>query len=184
MAVTEILGTDSLSSSRVTINDNFLDVQDEIVDLKGLLDPATNQLTDVDITAKSITISGSPGTATLLATTATSLDVTGNTKIDGAIIKAGVQGSIGSGGIPQMPTTLAHSTYFVDLANATAQTINLGSGADGQEIMMIATSIGAVDANAIAAITSVQMDEIGSTLTLRFFVNSWYVVGSHKCTIT
>ena len=183
MAVTEILGTDSLSSSRVTINDNFLDVQDEIVDLKGLLNPATNQLTGVDITANSITISGSPGTATLLATTATSLDVTGNTKIDGAVIKAGVQGSFGSG-IPSMPTTLAHSTYFVDCANATAQTINLGSGADGQEIMMIATSVGAVDANAIAAATSVDFDGPGSTLTLRFFVSDWYIVGSHKCTIT
>tara|TARA_Y100000356_G_C11201260_1_gene257843 strand:+ start:158 stop:694 length:537 start_codon:yes stop_codon:yes gene_type:complete len=177
MAVTEILGTDSLSSSRVTINDNFLDVQDEIVDLKALLDPQTNTLSGVDITASSITISGSPGTATLLNTTATSLEVSGETDLQAGIIKSGVQT-----GVTTLPATLAHSTYFVDLTNQIA----LVNGQDGQEITLIAESNapGTVDEASVAnAATSITMNSNGSTLTLRCFSNVWYVIGSHDTTI-
>jgi hypothetical protein len=181
MAVTEILGTDSLSSSRVTLNDNFLDLQDEIQDLKALLDPQTNTLTGVDITANSITISGAPGTATLMATTATALTVTGDTDLKGATIKSGAQGTIGAG-ITTMPTTLADSTYFVDLASAGTLGLNTASS-DGTEITLIATTTGNVDATLVAAATSIAMDA-GNTLTLRFFVSDWYVIGSHGTIIT
>ena len=180
MAVTEILGTDSLSSSRVTLNDNFLDLQDELLDLKALLDPQTNTLTGVDITANSLTITGSPGTTTLLATTASSLDVAGNTTLGGAVIKSGTQGAIGAGITGPLPTGPAHSTYFIDLTSQ----FGLSSGSDGQEIMLIATGNGTVDASSVANTASITMDGQGSTLTLRFFVSDWYIVGSHKCTIT
>jgi len=182
MAVTEILGTDSLSSSRVTLNDNFLDLQDELLDLKALLDPQTNTLTGVDITANSLTITGSPGTTTLLATTASSLDVAGNTTLGGAVIKSGTQGTIGAGISGPLPTGPAHSTYFVDLTGPNS--FGLSSGSDGQEIMLIATNAGTVDAASVANTASIAMDGPGSTLTLRFFVSDWYIVGSHKCTIT
>ena len=86
MAVTEILGTDSLSSSRVTINDNFNSLQAEIVDLKALLDPTTNALTGVSANLLSLVVSGATA---LAAASATSFSNTGETSLGGSVIKSG-----------------------------------------------------------------------------------------------
>lgn len=179
MAVTEILGTDSLSSSRVTLNNNFLDLQDEIVDLKALLNPQTNTLSGVDITATSITISGSPGTSVLGDATATTLEVDAETNLKGAIRKTGTSTSAANL-TTTLPVTLADSTYFVDCANQ----LTLQPGQEGQEITLICGGAGAVQANLVGGATSINMDAVGSTLTIRYFDTTWYIIGSHACTIS
>jgi len=184
MAVTEILGTDSLSSSRVTLNNNFLDVQDEIQDLQALLNPSTNTLSVNDITTGSITINAalSTGITTLLETTVESLEVDGETNLKKLIKKTGIEGSSG-GGSTTLPATIAHSTYFVDCTNTLSLTNVVA--ADGTEITLICTNLGPVSTanNLIAGATSIDMEENG-TLTLRCISGTWYIVSSFKCTIS
>lgn len=43
--ITLILGTDSVSSSRVTINDNFSNINAELADIAGVLDTANETIT-------------------------------------------------------------------------------------------------------------------------------------------
>lgn len=185
MAVTEILGTDSLSSSRVTLNNNFLDVQDEIQDLQALLNPSTNQLVVNEITTGNITINPAMGTGitSLLETTTASLEVDGEINLKQLIKKTGIDGVAGTGGgSTTLPTTLAHSTYFVDCTN----TLSLSNvvATDGTEITLICTNLGQVDTgtNLIAGASQIDMEE-NSTLTLRYINSVWYIVSSFKCVI-
>lgn len=176
MAVTEILGTDSLSSSRVTLNDNFNALQDEIVDLKALLNPATNALTGVDATLLSLVVSGA---TTLAATTAASASVTGETSLGGSVIKSGSYQDIATPSAT-LPATLADYNYFVDCSG----TLALVAGSEGQEITLVAGATGPVDATSVAAATNIALNSVGSTLTLRYLGTSWYIIGSHDATIS
>ena len=45
--ITEILGTDSLSSSRITINGNFSSLNNELADVTTLLDTTTSTITNL-----------------------------------------------------------------------------------------------------------------------------------------
>tara|TARA_B100000900_G_C20600006_1_gene725074 strand:- start:1123 stop:1671 length:549 start_codon:yes stop_codon:yes gene_type:complete len=182
MAVTEILGTDSLSSSRVTLNNNFLDLQDEIIDLKHLLSPQSNLLSGVDVVANTLIVNG--GQTTLQNTTTDALDVNGNVDLKAAIMKSGVNNQAANP-IAQLPTTLLHSTYFIDCTNP----FILGPGSEGQEITLIVSTINnttlqVIDSTSVAGANSITPTTVGATLTLRFFDPDWYVIGSHKVTIT
>ena len=46
MAVTivQLLGTDNVGASRVTINQNFIQIQDELNLVLGFVDPSSNQI--------------------------------------------------------------------------------------------------------------------------------------------
>ena len=56
-SITTILGTDSLASSRVVLNDNFSSLNDEIVEIGTLLNVATQTLTlSGDINAKQLNL--------------------------------------------------------------------------------------------------------------------------------
>jgi hypothetical protein len=181
MAVTEILGTDSLSSSRVTLNNNFLDVQDEIQDLQQLLNPSTNTLSVNDITTGSITINATMGNgiATLLETTTGSLTVYGETDLKQVIKKTGINGSAGTAGTTSLPTTIVDSTYFIDCSGTYALT----SQADGTEITLICVDPGTVDATSVSGASAIAMVQ-HDTLTLRCINGEWYIISSFNCSIS
>jgi hypothetical protein len=181
MAVTEILGTDSLSSSRVTLNNNFLDVQDEIQDLQALLNPSTNTLSVNEITTGNITINATMGSgiATLLETTTTSLDVDGPTNLKKLIKKTGINGTASLSGTTSLPTTAADSTYFIDCSG----TYGLTSQDDGTEVTLICVIDGVVDATSVAGASTINMVQ-HDTLTLRCINNEWYIISSFNCTIS
>jgi hypothetical protein len=176
MAVTEILGTDSLSSSRTTLNDNFNALQDEIVDIKALLDPTTNALTGVDANLLSLVVSGATALAAL---SSTSFNNTGESNLGGSVIKSGSYQDISTPSAT-LPATLADYNYFVDCTVA----LTLVAGSEGQEITLIAGVAGDVDATSVAAATNITLNSVGSTLSLRYLGSSWYVVGSHDVTIS
>jgi len=176
MAVIEILGTDSLSSSRVTINENFNSLQAEIVDLKALLDPTTNALTGVSANLLSLVVSGA---TTLAAASSTSFSNTGETSLGGSVIKSGSYQDIASPSAT-LPASLTEYNYFVDCTS----TLSLVAGSEGQEITLIAGVAGNVDATLVAAATNIALNNVGSTLSLRYLGSSWYVVGSHDVTIS
>jgi len=104
--ITEILGTDSLSGSRPTINSNFTALNNEIADITALIDPVTSTITGIDsISAQQLTLStivNNVNTAILQvdSTTATfsvAASFGQSANLTKAVIKSGKQGAPGSG---------------------------------------------------------------------------------------
>ena len=186
--ITEILGTDSVSSSRPTINANFELLNDELASVIALLNPTTQVLTGVsNITTAAITVSQNNlnlfqvnGNGGVINT-----DFTFNNAISmgGKVIKNGVAGSATAPTATSAPATIENSTYFVDAD------FTLPSGEDGQEVTIIvsSTATAAVSlltgAGVTLGATSISLDGANSTVTLRCFSDKWYVVGSYATTI-
>lgn len=187
--ITEILGTDSVSSSRPIINTNFELLNDELASVIALLNPTTQVLSGVsNITTEAITVSQNNlnllqinGNGGVINT-----DFTFNNAIamGGKVIKSGAVGTNVAPTATLSPTTIEASTYFVDAD------FTLPSGDDGQEVTVIVAST----ASAAVAIltgagvtlggaTSISLDGANSTVTLRCFSDKWYVVSSHVATI-
>ena len=191
--ITEILGTDSLSGSRPTINSNFTALNNEIADITALIDPVTSTITGIDsISAQQLTLStivNNVNTAILQvdSTTATfsvAASFGQSANLTKAVIKSGKQGAPGSGnGSPQgTPDFSSISTFF-----ANAATIQLPTGVDGQEVLVMSTNASGVTVTSGAGTlgaTSLVLDNVNSSVTLRYFsgTNTWYIVASHDIT--
>ena len=178
-----IQGTDSLSSSRITLNDNFTAINDEVGTVTALLDPTTANITGISsiaTTELNVAAGASAIFTTALNTLATVTTTTGILNINAGITYKSV--AVGTGGMPGL-TSFAHSTYIVDATLAPSITVNQAN--EGQEITIIASG-GAVtlaNATSIAGIvTSASIAQDG-TLTLRWVGTSWYVVSSFLATI-
>jgi hypothetical protein len=183
--ITEILGTDSVSSSRPTINNNFELLNDELASVTALLNPTTSVLSGVsNITTSAITVLQNNLTLFQVNSNGGTVgtDFTFNNAITaaGKVVKSGVVGSAATATTISAPTTIEKSTYFIDAD------FTLPVADDGQEFMIIATAA----ANLLTAAgvslgaTSIALDGLNSTVTLRCFGNTWYVVSSHAATIS
>lgn len=184
--ITEILGTDSVSSSRPIINSNFELLNDELASVTALLNPTTLTLSGIaSITTASLVVAVA-GTNLFLvnslgATMNTPATFSGSLTIGESLLKSGVLGSAAVPTTQVTPTSVTATTYFVN-ANFT-----LPEATDGQEVTVInvdgdAKSILAA-VNVSLADGSVALNGTGSTVTLRCFNNIWYVISSHKVTI-
>ena len=171
MAVTEILGTDSLSSSRVTLNNNFIVLEDDINDIKTYLDPTATTLTGVGITATSLIVSG---TSALSVTTASTLSTSGAATFGAAVVKSGINGSSSAGLTSLALSSFDHSTYFVDAGSLVS--LNASTVA-GKEITIIAAVGGDIDGTNIAGSGNVTLAQYG-TLTLRSDGTDWYIISA------
>ena len=191
--ITEILGTDSLSGSRPTINSNFTALNNEIADITALIDPVTSTITGIDsISAQQLTLStivNNVNTAILQvdSTTATfsvAASFGQSANLTKAVIKSGKQGAPGSGaGSPAVTPSFSDiSTFFANNA-----TVPLPTGEDGQEVLIMSTNASGVEvvsgAGTLGA-TSLTLDNVNSSVTLRYFsgTNTWYIVASHDIT--
>jgi hypothetical protein len=190
--ITEILGTDSVSSSRLTINSNFSVINDEIADITALIDPTTNTINNIEsISAESLTLSTIVGqTTTQIASidsTAADFNVSSNFN-EAANLKKSVQlsGKLGSGGAGNgsqstTPSFATISTFFADVS------FTLPVGLDGQVVTIISTTNTSINVSggpsAAIGATSITLDNINSSVTLKFFTDTWYVVASHNATI-
>lgn len=184
--ITEILGTDSVSSTRPVINSNFELLNDELASVTALLNPVTGVLSGLtSATAQQLSVvdgttlfvvnsSGAQiGTAATFTSTAT---------FGGSIIKSGVAGSATDATGQLTPSSLNKGTYFI------AGNFGIPVGVDGQEVTFINVAaatvmIQPVNGSEIAAST-IALNEANSTVTLRCFNSKWYVVGSHNTTIS
>ena len=191
--ITEILGTDSLSGSRPTINSNFTALNNEIADITALIDPVTSTITGIDsISAQQLTLStivNNVNTAILQvdSTTATfsvAASFGQSANLTKAVIKSGKQGAPGSGNgsASGTPDFSAISTFF-----ANAATIQLPTGEDGQEVLIMSTNAAGVTVTSGAGTlgaASLVLDNVNSSVTLRYFsgTNTWYIVASHDIT--
>lgn len=166
-----IQGTDSLSASRVTLNDNFTAINDELGLVTALLDPTTSNLSGVNnIDATSLDIDG--GSAASFASTGNTLAV--DTDVDG-LLKINSGAAYDAETVATMPTAMAYesTSYLFTGTNA-----DLYNAEEGQEITIIA-SAGAVtvDPSMIAGISSVSLPQF-ATITLRFHGAEWYVIAA------
>lgn len=95
--ITEILGTDSVSSSRPTINSNFELLNDELASVIALINPTTSTLSGLT-SAVTASLTVSDGTNLLVVGTAgltvsTDSTFSNNVSFGGRIVKAGVVGT-------------------------------------------------------------------------------------------
>lgn len=182
--ITLILGTDSVSSSRVTINDNFSNINAELADIASVL----------DTTNETIALSGSAAFGSL--NIATNKFIANNTGVTSTIpvtvnetLTAGADviysirkiGPItGTNDLPAA-NAFAHATYVVD--SSSISSVNLNVGDAGQEIMIISTGGDLnVSTTNISGVTQVVLKD-KATLKLRFVDNLWHIVSyNHKVT--
>ena len=177
-----IQGTDSLSSSRITLNDNFTAINDEVGTLTALLDPTTANITGISsiaTTELNVAAGASAIFTTALNTLATVTTTTGILNINAGITYK----SVAVGGLMPAALAFAHSTYIVDATTATLP-ITLNQANEGQEITILASGgiVTADVANIAGVVTSASIAQDG-TLTLRWVGTSWYVVSSFLATI-
>ena len=171
--ITLIQGTDSLSASRVTLNDNFVALNDELGLVTNLLDPTTSNLTNVNnIDTATLDVDG--GSAASFTSTGNTLSV--DTDIEG-LLKINKGATFASETIgTSMPSALGYtaSSYIVSILNA-----DLYVAEEGQEITIIADGVQVtVDTAMIAGVGTLMLDP-GQTATLRFHGGSWYLIAAH-----
>lgn len=171
-SISLIQGTDSLSASRVTLNDNFTALNDELGLVTGLLDPTTSNLSGVNIIdAASVNVDG--GSAASFASTGNVLAV--NTDVNG-LLKINNGALYDAETVAAMPTAMAYSSssYIV-----TSTSANLYPAEEGQEITIIADNVGGaqVDTTLIAGVNQLDLLQY-ATATLRFHGANWYLIAA------
>ena len=184
--ITEILGTDSLSSSSPTINSNFELLNDELASVIALLNPTTSVLSGLtSATTSALTVND--GTNLLVAnssglTVSTASAFAGNVSFGGRIAKSCVVGTSSAPTATNNPSEITKGSYFIS-ANFTIPT-----AVDGTEVTLINVGGASVTvtagANASLGATTMALDNTNSTLTLRCFENKWYIISSYACTIS
>lgn len=211
ISVTEILGTDSLSGSRLVINDNFNILASEINQMEIYFNPVAGTINNlIDLKTNSLRV----GLNTVL------LDI--NSSVFNVLTRINVNGNItlNGGGIirnnidpqtlddvfagPSMTTEVGTSTavppYTIErVGNATTSplTVQLNDGVIGQEIFFvysmattgIVSIVGAVNPIIVPGGTSVELNAKGESVHLLCVDDGagngdWYVVGGNGYTIS
>ena len=182
-SITTILGTDSVSSSRIVINNNFNALNTQLGNFAALLN-TSNQTLSLTGEVKGGTIRANNGTIDTLVVSTT--DITANVEsvfnakvtLQNALILNLEQG------ITTIPTTgYSASTYILGTFSSP---IVLPAAEDGQLITLVAGS-GAItlDVSKIQGPTVVTIKASGSiTLVYSSTISKFYVVSSVNATVT
>jgi hypothetical protein len=190
--ITEILGTDSLSSSRITINGNFSSLNNELAEVTTILDTTNSNISGLSsVATESITVQS--GNALIAQATTASFQIAVPAEFDdevllgGRLLKNGVWGSPSSPNDPQVQlpnfSTGSYTTYVIN------NNISLEAGGEGQEITIVNVAagpvnvIGGTQGGALGA-TSLQLDGNNSTVTLRYISDRWYIISHVGATIS
>mgnify|MGYP000229856023 CR=1 FL=1 len=184
--ITEILGTDSVSSSRPIINTNLELLNDELASITALLNPTTLALSGIAlIETSAITVAQGGTNIMLVNNLGTSFGkpaiFADTTKIGASLQKSGVTGTKATPAANLAPTSIVTSSYFI------GSTFTLPAADPGQELTLINTASVSVPviaaADASIAATSIALIGLNSTITLRCFESVWYVISSHNANI-
>jgi hypothetical protein len=176
-----IKGTDSISSSRLNINDNFENIADDL-DLLNAVFSFPNEDLDIDGTLAV----GGAATITGNATVAGALTVTGLSTVVDLVVNGKIKKQASPTTIATLTGTLDENTYLLDATGGVTGAA-LANGEEGQEILFIATGT-AGDTFQIVPTTSniyggvatitLESDEIGANVTLRFSNSKWHIVSA------
>lgn len=210
--VTNILGTDSLSGSRLVINDNFNILKDEINLIENYIDPSSGIIDSViSLETEALKVGVSSPLLEINSSTfdiISDVDLIGNLNLRGELLLKNIETSsiTDTSTAPTLiqdigSTTAApsKSVYRVHNTGTSPVTIQLFDGEIGQEILFIyeGGGSGAVDivpgSNASFTLpssgTAISITSPGETVKLFCTVNStgnneWYIVGGNGYTIS
>lgn len=175
-SITTILGTDSLSSSRIVLNDNFQQMNDELISIGNLLNVNTQTLTLTGaVAASQLNISG------ILSADTTSVIVSKPTTINGALtLGDGLIQSVTAAAV--MPATYTSSTYVLDASVLSGVNI-VTLGTEGQTVTFIASGNAQIDATNVAGVSATFTINDNGSLTLRQHSSLWYVISHFNTTL-
>ena len=178
--ITNILGTDSVSSSRVIINDNFASINAELADIAAVLDTTNETIAlsgagafgSVNVASNKVIMNSTAFTTTLPTT------INGKFTLGGASIQS--IKNVNTGDLP-LAGQFAHYIYNID--GTAIQNVSLNIGDAGQEIVIAAEGGDViVDPTNIAGTTGLTVNNHGA-VSLKFLGTAWYIVGSNNCAI-
>jgi len=183
-SITTIIGTDSLASSRIVLNDNFASINDEVGGITNLL----------DVNLQNLTLTGGVSASTLTLTgklVVNASDITASLPLtveDSLILTGGLQHSIAQSAVMPAANSYGKSTYLLNGATLTGTNV-LTDGNNGQTVTFIAenasitidTSLGLVAG--VSTASNIVIAQNG-TLTLRFYGTAWYVISYFNATVT
>ena len=178
--ITQILGTDSLSSSRIILNDNFSALNTELSQVTTLLNTTAQTLTlSGNISARSIILNNGSGDTFTVSTSEATFNV--ETSFDANInVKKGITYSVVGGTSPviELPTNNGweHSTYIMN-SDSFAGVVTLSTAEEGREVTLIPSggSIVFDFSNIAGESTNITLPE-NKALTLRYIGSFWYVI--------
>jgi hypothetical protein len=188
-SITTILGTDSVSSSRIVINNNFASLNNELADISVALNADNGTLTLGGlISGGTLKISSNGGD--LFRVNETNVKVNLPIEFDNnVIIKRGIIQQVQSiklsvASLPSAGTPYNSSTYLLD-ASDFSNVISLSAAEEGQEITLIPVeeSIILDNTNIFGPTQNVIILQNGS-ITLRYISGDFYIVSAVNCTIT
>ena len=212
ISVTEILGTDSLSGSRLVLNDNFNILTSEINAMEVYINPNAGTITNLnDIKTESLRVGLSTIYLDINASTfdvLTDVNMTGNLNLNGGrLVRNDVDpqtlNDTFAGGQPiNIGTSTAPPPYTIErVGNSTGTpiTILLNDGVIGQEIFFVYSEAQTGDVDIKGAVNPLVLPGAGSTPTLTLNAKGqsvhlvcvdngtgngdWYLVGGTKYAI-
>ena len=209
ISVTEILGTDSLSGSRLVLNDNFNIITSEINAMEVYFNPTAGTITNLnDLKTESLRVGLSTILLDVNASTfdiLTNVNMTGNLNLNGGglirndIDPQTLDDAFAAGSPITVGTSTAVPPYSVErVGNSLGTTISiqLNDGSIGQEIFFVYSEAqtgiieiaGAVTPLVLSGGTKIQLAAQGDTIHL-LCVNDgsgngiWFLVGGNGYTI-
>lgn len=181
ISVTEILGTDSLSGSRIVINDNFNILASEINAIENYFNPTAGTITNLnDVRTQSLRVGLS---TVLLDINASTFDILVNVDIEngdlslngGNLIRNNIDPQIindtfaGGSLTVQIGTSTAPPPFSVERVGNTgtgALNVLLNDGVIGQEIFFVYTENSTGDVEIKGAVNALVLPGAGATPTL------------------
>lgn len=182
-SITTLLGTDSLASSRIVLNDNFASINDDLIEVRDLLDVNSQTLTLTgDVNAKQLNLKNG-GVNLFVVNTS---DITASLPLTmeaAAILESSLQKASSAVSVMPSANAYAKSVYLLDSTVLTGINV-VAAGNDGQEVTFIA-SAGSIDISPsnIAGVTALNI-AMNGTLTLGFYSGEWYVRSYFNSTVT
>lgn len=203
ISVTEILATDSISGSRIVLNDNFNVLATEVNAMEVYFSPSAGTILNLSqLTTNTLTVGTSSAKLTVGASTISidaATSVSENFTFNGRILRANqaatsVTTTTSLGSTSSYPT---YDLYRVSNSGSGSYTITLFEGIKGQTITFVyeTSDTGAVEFAAgtntsLVGVTSLSLDGEGQSVTLMAVTDSagtgqdWYVVGGQGYTLT
>lgn len=186
-SITTILGTDSVSSSRIVINNNFSALNQDLTDLGALLNTSTQKLS-LTGEIKGGTLRINNGTIDTFKVTSTGIIAEVATTFNQKVTLENALILNMEAGVINIPTSgYAASTYVLDATNPIfVSPVLLPIAEDGQELTFIADGgLIIFDVTNIAGATLIEVADNGS-ITFRYSVTNsmFYVVSAMNATVT
>ena len=182
-SITTILGTHSLSSSRLTINNSFDNVNEELGLIANVLDTTSSTLSLTGaITAG--TLSLNTGTLNTFNVTASSLEAgVEATFKENVILEKALQFVV----VPTVNFPIGNPTLGAYIYTG-SNNIELGISTDGQTLTIIASvpflMQGTELVNINGADTEISVGQNGSISFIGSTDGTWWITGSHNATIS